>query len=173
MVLTWGNAALIGPMVQASDKEWVVCDNTPTSAFYGNCYMEWDNPNNADKIMMNTSTDGGLTWSAATVVGTGGTGLGGVPLVQPNGTVVVPIETSGESAFTSTNGGASWSGLVTISNVQAHTDAGGLRSRPLPSAAQDGAGKIWTVWQDCRFRSRCTTTIWSTALPRTACTGPR
>ncbi len=153
--LTWGNAALIGPMVQASDKEWVVCDNTPTSTFYGNCYMEWDNPNNADKIMMNTSTDGGLTWSAATVVGTGGTGLGGVPLVQPNGTVVVPIETSGESAFTSTNGGASWSGLVTISNVQAHTEAGGLRSRPLPSAAQDGAGKIWTVWQDCRFRSRC------------------
>jgi hypothetical protein len=39
--------------------------------------------------------------------------------------------------------------------VQAHTEAGGLRSRPLPSAAQDGAGKIWTVWQDCRFRSRC------------------
>lgn len=152
---TWGNAALIGPMVTASDKEWVVCDNTPTSAFYGNCYMEWDNPNNSDRIMMNTSTDGGLTWSAATVVGTGGTGLGGQPLVQPNGTVVVPIETSGESAFTSTNGGASWSGLVTISNVQAHTEAGGLRSRPLPSAAQDGAGTIWTVWQDCRFRSRC------------------
>lgn len=153
--LTWGNAALIGPMVTASDKEWVVCDNTSSSAFYGNCYMEWDNPNNGDQILMSTSADGGLTWSAATVVGTGGTGLGGQPLVQPNGTVVVPIETSGESAFTSTNGGASWSALVTISNVQAHTEAGGLRSRPLPSAAQDGAGKIWTVWQDCRFRSKC------------------
>lgn len=155
--LTWGNAALIGPMVQASDKEWIACDNTPTSSFYGNCYMEWDNPSNGDQIMMSTSTDGGLTWSAATVIGTGGDGLGGQPLVQPNGTVVVPIETSGESAFTSSNGGASWSGLVTISNVQWHKDAGGIRSRPLPSAAQDGAGQVWTVWEDCRFRSKCTT----------------
>src|SRR5438874_10689331 len=24
------------------DKEWIVCDNTPTSAFYGNCYVQWD-----------------------------------------------------------------------------------------------------------------------------------
>lgn len=154
---TWNNAALIGPMVQASDKEWIVCDNTPTSPFYGNCYVEWDNYDHGDEIMMSTSTDGGLTWGAATLAGSGSDGTGGQPLAQPNGTVIVPILTSGMSAFTSSNGGASWSALVTISNVQWHKDAGGIRSLPLPSAAQDGTGKVWTVWEDCRFRSKCTT----------------
>jgi hypothetical protein len=155
--VTWGNAALIGPMVTASDKNWVACDSTSTSPYYGNCYAEWDNPDNGDQIQMSTSIDGGVTWSAATTIGGGAEGLGGTPLALPNGTVVVPIETSGMSAYTSTNGGASWSSLVTISNVQWHTDAGGIRSRPLPSAAIDGAGTVWVVWEDCRFRSRCST----------------
>jgi hypothetical protein len=155
--VTWGNAALIGPMVTASDKNWVACDSTSTSPYYGNCYAEWDNPDNGDQIQMSTSIDGGMTWSAATTIGGAATGLGGTPLALPNGTVVVPIETSGISAYTSTNGGASWSSLVTISNVQWHTDAGGIRSRPLPSAAVDGAGKVYVVWEDCRFRSRCST----------------
>ena len=60
-------------------------------------------------------------------------------------------------AFSSTNGGASWSAPVTISNIQAHIDAGGIRSGPLPSAAIDGAGNVWVVWEDCRFRSSCST----------------
>ena len=74
--------------------------------------------------------------------------------MQPNGTVVVPIETElAMSAFTSTDGGATWTAPVTISNIQAHADAGGIRSGPLPSAAVDGAGTIWVVWEDCRFRA--------------------
>jgi hypothetical protein len=155
--LTWGNAALIGPMVQASDKNWIACDNTPTSPFYGNCYVEWDDSGNGDEIQMNTSSDGGLTWSAAKPAGSGSDGTGGQPLAQPDGTVVVPIMGSEMSAFTSTNGGASWSAPVTISNIQWHKDAGGIRSLPLPSAAQDGAGTVWVVWEDCRFRSKCST----------------
>lgn len=155
--LTWGNPVLVGPMVTASDKNWVACDSTSTSPYFGNCYAEWDNPDNGDQIQMSTSIDGGMTWSAATTIAGAGTGLGGTPLPLPNGTVVVPIETSGISAYTSTNGGASWSALVTISNVQWHTDAGGIRSRPLPSAAVDGAGRVYVVWEDCRFRSNCST----------------
>jgi hypothetical protein len=155
--LTWGNAALIGPMVQASDKNWIACDNTSTSPFYGNCYVEWDNYDNGDELLMSTSTDGGLTWGPATPSGSGSDGTGGQQLAQPNGTVVVPILTSGLSAFTSTNGGASWSAPVTISNLQWHKDAGGIRSLPLPSAAQDGTGTVYVVWEDCRFRSRCST----------------
>jgi len=155
--MTWNNPVLVGPMVTASDKNWVACDSTSTSPFYGNCYAEWDNPDNGDQIQMSTSIDGGLTWSAATTISGAGTGLGGTPLALPNGTVVVPIETSGMSAYTSTNGGASWTALVSISNVQWHTDAGGIRSRPLPSTAVDGAGKVYVVWEDCRFRSRCST----------------
>ena len=134
-----------------------MCDSTSTSPFYGNCYVEWDNPATGDEILMSTSSDGGLTWGAATATANQSTGIGGQPLVQPNGTVVVPIETSGISAFISTNGGASWSAPVTVSNIQSHTDAGGIRSGPLPSAAVDGAGTVWVVWEDCRFRTNCST----------------
>ena len=61
------------------------------------------------------------------------------------------------SAFSSSDGGQSWTAPVIISNVQFHADAGGIRSGPLPSAAVDGAGTVWMVWEDCRFRSTCST----------------
>jgi hypothetical protein len=154
---TWGSPVKVGPTVTASDKNWIVCDSTSTSPFYGNCYVEWDNPDSGDKILMSTSSDGGLTWGPATATANGSTGIGGQPLAQPNGTVVVPIETSGISAYTSTNGGATWSAPVTVSNIQWHKDAGGIRSGPLPSAAIDGTGTVYVVWEDCRFRSGCST----------------
>jgi len=154
---TWDNPVSVGPNVISSDKNWIVCDSTSTSPFYGNCYVEWDNPDAGDEILMSTSSDGGLTWGAATATANRSFGIGGQPLVQPNGTVVVPIEITGISAFTSTNGGASWSAPVTVANIQAHTDAGGIRSGPLPSAAVDGAGTVYVVWEDCRFRSKCST----------------
>ncbi len=162
---TWNDPVSVGPNVVSSDKNWIVCDSTSTSPFYGNCYVEWDNPFNGDEILMSTSSDGGLTWGSATATANRSTGIGGQPLVQPNGTVVVPIETFGISAFTSTNGGASWSAPVTVSNIQVHTDAGGIRSGPLPSAALDGAGTVYVVWEDCRFRANCSTNdlIYSTS----------
>jgi hypothetical protein len=154
---TWNNPVSVGPNVVSSDKNWIACDSYSASPYYGNCYVEWDNPDSGDQILMSTSSDGGLTWGAATATANRATGIGGQPLVQPNGTVVVPIETFNMSAYTSTNGGASWSAPVTISNIQSHTDAGGIRSGPLPSAAVDGAGTVWVVWEDCRFRSGCST----------------
>ena len=44
-----------------------------------------------------------------------------------------------------------------ISGIQFHADAGGIRSGPLPSASVDGAGTVWVVWEDCRFRTNCST----------------
>jgi hypothetical protein len=154
---TWNDPVNVGGNVVSSDKNWIACDSTSTSPYYGNCYVEWDNPFNGDEIFMSTSSDGGLTWGAATATANKATGIGGQPLVQPNGTVVVPIETFGMSAFTSTNGGATWSAPVSIANIQSHTDAGGIRSGPLPTAAIDGAGTVWVMWEDCRFRSNCST----------------
>src|SRR5262249_5503464 len=43
----------------------------------------------------------------------------------------------------------------TISTQSDHGVAGNLRSEPLPSAEVDGAGNVYVVWHDCRFRSGC------------------
>ena len=155
--VNWQTPVSVDATAVSSDKNWIVCDSWPTSPHYGNCYIEWDDPSNSDQIEMNTSTDGGLTWSAAVATATSADGIGGQPLVQPNGIVIVPIETNGMSAFHSTDGGATWTAPVTIANIQYHADAGQIRSGPLPSAAVDGAGTIWVVWEDCRFRSACST----------------
>lgn len=139
------------------DKDWIICDNTSTSPHYGNCYVEWDLASSGDLVQMSTSSDGGNTWSAAQASADSATGLGGQPLVQPNGTVVVPFLTTNSAiaSFTSTDGGASWTGSVTISSESDHQVAARLRTEPLPSAAIDGSGKVYVVWQDCRFESGC------------------
>jgi len=160
--LSWGNPVSVDPTAPSSDKNWIVCDSWPNSPHYGNCYLEWDDPFTQGEIRMSTSTDGGLSWGLATSTADGAPGIGGQPLVQPNGTVIVPIESIGTQtpsmlSFSSADGGASWTAPVTISNIQVHADAGGIRSGPLPSAAVDGAGMVWVVWEDCRFRTNCTT----------------
>ncbi|MBZ5706247.1 MAG: glycoside hydrolase [Acidobacteriia bacterium] len=153
------------------DKNWIVCDNTATSPFFGNCYSEWDTPT----TFMSTSTDGGLTWGPAKSTADHAIGVGGQPLVQPNGTVVVPIAGgTGLIAFTSTDGGATWGRTTTISNVIEHGESGGLRSAGLPSAEIDATGKIYVVWSDCRFRSGCSTNdlVLSTSTDGTTWTAP-
>jgi hypothetical protein len=162
--MSWQNPVGVFPTSQSSDKNWIVCDDSATSLHYGNCYVEWDDVADGDQILMSTSADGGLTWSSPIATANLAQGIGGQPLVQPNGTAVVPIETfTGNngpafiSAFNSSDGGMSWSAPVTIATIQYHADAGGIRSGPLPSAAVDNAGTVWVVWEDCRFRANCST----------------
>jgi hypothetical protein len=161
---TWQNPVDVDETAPSSDKNWIACDSWAGSPHYGNCYMEWDDPLNQDQIVMSTSSDGGLTWGLATTTTDLADGIGGQPLVQPNGTVIVPIEeitSNGQgvlmASYISSDGGATWSAPVTVATVQFHADAGGIRSGPLPSAAVDGAGTVWIVWEDCRFRAQCTT----------------
>jgi hypothetical protein len=140
------------------DKNWIACDNTTTSPFYGNCYTEWDNTADGNRIKMQTSSNGGQTWGPARNTGDNATGLGGQPLVRPNGTVLVPMDNANQSqirSFRSIDGGASWRATVLVSSVSRHTVAGGLRTSPLPSAEMDAAGTAYVVWHDCRFRSGC------------------
>jgi hypothetical protein len=135
------------------DKNWIACDNTPSSPFYGNCYTEWDDNGLGNKLYMSTSTNGGLSWGAKKSPG-GFHGLGGQPVVQPNGTVIVPYFNGSQiGAFRSTNGGGKWSNAVLVANVSFHTVAGNLRTSPLPSAEVDGSGKVYVVWEDSSFRS--------------------
>ncbi len=156
--LTWGNpvaipttAGMISP-----DKNWIVCDNTATSPFYGNCYTEWDDNGAGNRMEMSTSTDGGLTWSVAATNNAGI--IGGQPVVRPDGTVIVPTANANETAigaFNSTNGGTSWSAVTTITTISHKAAAGSLREGPLPSAEIDGNGTVYVVWADCRFRRSC------------------
>ena len=141
------------------DKSWIVCDNWAGSPYYGHCYAEFDEDSNGDLIFMSTSTDGGLTWGAPKTTANSANGLGGQPLVRPNGTVVVPAIDGNEANviwFSSSNGGASWSSALTVAQIHDHFVPGGLRTDALPSAEVDGAGFIYLVWQDCRFRTSCT-----------------
>jgi hypothetical protein len=137
------------------DKTWIVCDNSIASSFYGHCYATWDDANNGDLLLTSTSSDGGATWGTAKTTKDGAFGLGGQPLVRPDGIVVVPVLGNGIIAYRSKNGGKSWSSSVTVSNQTDHGVAGNLRTEPLPSAEIDAKGKVYTVWQDCRFRSGC------------------
>jgi hypothetical protein len=160
---TWGNPVTValagsGNAGTNLDKEWIVCDNTAASPFYGRCYVEWDDNGNGNRIKMSTSADGGLTWGVARETANAANGLGGQPVVQPNGTVVVPANNANETAiiaFRSTTGGASWGNAATVTSIPSHDVAANLRSGPLPSAEIDGNGKVYVVWQDCRFRSNC------------------
>jgi hypothetical protein len=160
--LTWSNPVTIKSASGTAnlDKNWTVCDDTSTSPFWGNCYTEWDDNGAGNKVQMSTSTDGGQSWGAAKSTRPAAGVIGGQPLVQPNGTVIVPVDNAFETAigaFQSTNGGSSWSKVTTISSISHHNTEGitGLREGPLPSAEIDGSGKVYVVWSDCRFRSGC------------------
>jgi hypothetical protein len=158
--VTWSGPISMPPPISHSvdlDKNWTVCDNTSSSRFYGHCYTELDNFGEGDRELMSTSTNGGKAWSTPIETAGHDKGLGGQPVVQPNGTVIVPFESldGKTSAFRSTDGGASWSKAQTVSGVRAHAVAGGLRTSPLPTAEIDGAGRVFVAWQDCRFRLKC------------------
>jgi hypothetical protein len=56
--INWGNPVTVGATPDV-DKDWIVCDNTATSPFYGHCYVQWDDPSAADLIWMSMSSDGG------------------------------------------------------------------------------------------------------------------
>jgi hypothetical protein len=154
--LHWGNPIAIDT-THLDDKNWTVCDNTTSSPFYGNCYTEWDQAFGTGDVLMSTSSDGGETWGPGLPSANKAGGLGGEPLVQSNGTVIVPFEGySGIAAFTSSNGGRSWGASVNVANISEHLVAGSMRDPDLPSATIDGAGKVYVVWGDCRFRPGCT-----------------
>ena len=47
---TWQNPVSVDPGVFSSDKNWIVCDSGASSPYYGNCYVEWDDPSSGDQI---------------------------------------------------------------------------------------------------------------------------
>jgi hypothetical protein len=173
--LTWQNPVTVATG-GSLDKTWVACDDWPASPFYGNCYATWDDNGAGNILKASVSTDGGLHWGAAHNTANSASGLGGQPLVQPNGTVVVPYSGNfGDiSVYRSTNGGTSWSSTSLISVANTHATAGNLRTEPLPTAEVDKKGHIYVAWQDCRFRSGCAENdiVYSTSVDGVTWTAP-
>src|ERR687888_115144 len=157
---TWNNAinVAVATSTQDFDKNWTVCDNTTTSPFYGSCYTTWDDFGHGNALKIAYSRDGGLTWKLSKTPHVGV--IGAQPLTLPNGNVVVPLDNASETAIgytISTNGGVRFGQAFAISNITAANDPGNIRSGPLPSAEISGDGKIFLVWEDCRFRAGCST----------------
>ncbi len=150
--LTWTAPVAIAATGVFYDKNWTTCDNTPVSPFYGHCYTEFDNASANDLELMSTSAGDGLGWGPATPTANSAHGLGGQPVVQPDGHVVVPFEALGGTigSFTSDDGGSTWTASVQISTRSAHR-VSGLRTSPLPSAEVNADGTVYVVWQDNRF----------------------
>jgi hypothetical protein len=177
--ITWNNPSTVSVVESGGfyDKPWIGCDNTATSPHYGNCYVEWDDFSQFDLIEMSTSTDGGKTWSAKKTTAGSGSGNGGLPMVQPNGNVIVAIDDpflSSVLAFKSTNGGSSWTAPVTVAVINEHGVGGGMRALPLIAAEMDAAGTAYVVWADCSFRTNCSSNdiLLSTSTDGTTWTAP-
>jgi BNR repeat-like domain len=171
----WELPVAVAAINEFLDKNWTVCDNSPRSRFFGDCYTEFDSPSRRDLELMSTSTDGARTWGPARTTADQVHGIGGQPLVQPNGRVVVPFESVGstppsQKAFTSDDGGDTWNASVVISTRSSHRVAGGtLRTSALPTAEIDRDGRIFVAWQDSRFEagSAANDIVYSTSLDGT------
>jgi hypothetical protein len=158
------------------DKEWLTCDNGNASPRSGTCYLAYtdfahETPGDPDgsHIAVQSSTDGGLTRSAPTLIQVHATDVspGVQPVVRPNGELVVVFFEDGVAeAVRSNDGGATFSERERISSVGIHqrpVTRTRLRAFTLPTAAADTTGAVYAAWSDCRFRSGCSTNdiVWS------------
>jgi hypothetical protein len=141
------------------DKNWTTCDNSRSSRFFGNCYTEFDDNSQLNLVQLSTSSNGGKTWGQPRTTPDGACVIGGQPLVQPNGTLVMPISDCFEAtvlSIVSTDGGDTLSLPAFISQFIFFGAAGNLRSGGLVSADIDREGTVYVTWADCRAEFRCT-----------------
>ena len=153
---TWSNAVVALEERStdgiAFDKNWAACDNTPSSPFYGRCYLLYTHSADRDMLAVTTSDDGGATWSAPVDLGARA-GVGVFPAIRPNGELVVVYlwQLGGFSiaASRSTDGGASWAAPVRIAEISGRCRIPDFRAFPLPSADAAPDGRVWAAWHDC------------------------
>jgi hypothetical protein len=159
--LTWG-APVITRLQRGDlgvDKEWISCDNWPSSPFYGNCYLAYTDVR-FDRIALQTSSDGGLTWSAPVNApdnaGRGNRESPGVqPVVRQNGDLLVLfLDDLRMSLVRSTDGGRTLARREPVSSA-APIAPPRFRAFSLPSADVGPDGTVYMTWMDCRAYDDC------------------
>ena len=158
--VTWSlpvYAALVrgGPL--AFDKNWITCDNGSASPLRGRCYLAYTDTI-VPGIVVQTTADGGLTWSAGVRVpqtSPPSAVVGAFPVVRANGELLV-LHRSGNALVSarSADGGASFAAPDLVAPLQT-APVPGMRAPALPSADVDAAGVVHVAWHDCRFRATC------------------
>jgi RTX calcium-binding nonapeptide repeat (4 copies) len=140
----------------AHDKEWLSCDNWPSSPFRGSCYLSYtDLAPRPRRLATQVSRDGGLTWSPSVPTTSRDPNVvGAFPVVQPNGTLVVVYLGGREmEAARSTDNGTSFT-QARIAEARS-IDIRELRDPPLPAADVDSSGRIYATYHDCQPRPEC------------------
>jgi RTX calcium-binding nonapeptide repeat (4 copies) len=164
---TWTRpeAVAVDP-AEEPDKEWLVCDNWPTSRFRGSCYLVYVDFA-TEQLRTRRSTDGGRTWSGPASAQTEALSMGilngAQPVVRPDGTLVILYAVWGAfadpsanhvGAVSSADGGQTFAAPVRVADLN-EEPIFAMRAPPLPSAEIDGGGRIYVAWHDCRFREAC------------------
>ncbi len=143
------------------DKQWFACDNWTSSPFRGRCYLAYSDFR-TNRISIQTSADGGLTWSAPlgapdnagrNAMREGSPGV--QPVARPNGDALV-LYWDGEqmSSIRSSDGGATFSRTNFIGRVEAPVGLN-FRAFALPVAEVDAAGTVYLAWSDCQLHPDC------------------
>ena len=161
--------AVANDAAEGYDKDWIGCDNSPSSPYRGRCYLAYVDTTSW-LLEVRRSDDGGRSWSQPQRLNTGTSTPGAVfsgpvPVTRPNGDLVIPYAffaalapASGPQpedrvgALVSHDGGATFTSPIRVAELQAADDVAGIRAPALPSATVDGAGKLYVAWQDGRFR---------------------
>ncbi len=162
----WGTGTRL-TLDTSDDKQWVVCDNHPSSPHYGNVYVAWaaDSP-----LRFARSTDHGQTWMGKGQQEPGSTlvSFAFAPdlSVSPDGTLHVfwhQDRGSTISYLRSADGGVTFSPVTKVAtgvaslhghlpetNLFAHFDHGRFRVYTLVTSCAGDDGVVVAAWADMR-----------------------
>src|SRR5579859_7930308 len=138
-----------------SDKEWTWIDNFPSSPYYHRLYTAWMDFSSGSVIHFNYSSDRGITWSAMVTVGNANQFP--MPVVFPNGDVIVTYDGGTVGYRRSTNGGVSFGAFQSISSLTSppcppdDSGCGIWRLNAIPATGIDPTnGDAVVTWSDGR-----------------------